>query len=63
VLVRNGNRVTGTAAQLAHISDCGGWDAFLQRVAETAIQNFAHAYNAALRRPALSVVRNPKGGE
>lgn len=63
VLIRNGRRVTGTAAQIAHISDRGGWDAFLQHVAETAIQNFAHAYNAAVQRPALTVVSSRKAGE
>lgn len=56
VLVRNNKRLTGTAAQLAHISECGGWDVFLQRVADQVINSFAQSYNEAARRPRLKAV-------
>jgi len=56
VLVRNNKRLTGTAAQLVHISECGGWDAFLQGVADQVIDNFAQSYNEAARRPRLQAV-------
>lgn len=35
----------GTAAQLAHISRMGGWDAFLGEVAQQVITNFVASYN------------------
>lgn len=63
VLVRNNRRVAGTAAQLAHISECGGWDAFLQRVAEKTLEGFAQTYNAAARRPRLALVPDQQCGK
>lgn len=39
----------GTAAQLAHISNMGGWDAFLEHVAGVVMDNFAASYNNAVR--------------
>lgn len=56
VLVRNNKRLTGTAAQLVHISECGGWDAFLQGVADQVIGSFAQTYNKAAHRPRLQAV-------
>jgi hypothetical protein len=56
ILVRNDKRLTGTAAQLAHISDCGGWDAFLENVAYQVVGSFVKTYNEAARRPNLHVV-------
>lgn len=56
VLVRNNKRLVGTAAQLAHISECGGWDVFLQSVAGRVIDSFAKSYNEAARTPRLRVV-------
>lgn len=56
VLVRNNKRLTGTAAQLVHISECGGWDAFLEGIANQVIGSFAQAYNDAARRPRLQAV-------
>lgn len=56
VVTRNKKRLTGTAAQIAHISECGGWDAFLRVVADQIVGNFAQAYNEAARRPRLYVV-------
>lgn len=62
VLVRNNKRLVGTAAQLAHISECGGWDVFLQSVAGRVIDSFAKSYNEAARTPRLRVVA-PDGEE
>ncbi len=56
VLIRNNKRITGTAAQLVHISECGGWDGFLQDVAHRVIDSFAQSYNEAARRPRLQAV-------
>jgi hypothetical protein len=56
VLVRNNRRLAGTAAQLVHISECGGWDAFLQGVADQVIVNFAQSYNKTAQRPRLQAV-------
>lgn len=56
VLVRDGRRLVGTAAQLAHISEAGGWNAFLTEVATTTLAQFADNYNAAARRPQLRPV-------
>lgn len=62
VLVRNNKRLVGTAAQLAHISECGGWDVFLQSVAGRVIDSFTKSYNEAARTPRLRVVA-PDGEE
>lgn len=56
VLVRNNKRLSGTAAQLAQISESGGWDAFLEGIAGRVIGSFAQAYNEAARRPRLQAV-------
>ncbi len=56
VLVKNNRRLTGTAAQLAHISECGGWDAFLHRVASQVLADFSQSYNESVRQPKLKVV-------
>jgi hypothetical protein len=56
VVVRKNKRLTGTAAQLVHISECGGWDAFLEGIADRVIGSFAQAYNDAARRPRLQAV-------
>lgn len=61
VLVRNRKRLTGTAAQLAHISECGGWDAFLHGVAKDVIDRFAQSYNEAARRPQLETIKDSTG--
>lgn len=45
-IVRGDRVLTGTSAQLAHISERGGWDAFLQA---TAIE-FVSFYNETARR-------------
>lgn len=56
-LVRNGRHLSGTSAQLAHISDSGGWDAFLEATAARAIAIFIDTYNARLAvSPVLRVV-------
>jgi len=60
-LVRNGRPLSGTSAQLAHISDRGGWDAFLKDTAAEAITIFIETYNVRLttqppERPHLRVV-------
>ena len=56
VVQPDGRRLTGTAAQLAHISRAGGWDSFLQQVAEATLQNFAANYNRMAKVPSLVVV-------
>lgn len=56
VLIRNNRRLTGTAAQLTHISECGGWDSFLKGVAEQVLDNFAKSYNDAAHRSRLQAV-------
>ncbi|RJG08720.1 hypothetical protein D3879_22850 [Pseudomonas cavernicola] len=53
---RNNKRLTGTAAQLVHISECGGWDAFLEKIADQVLCSFAQTYNDAARRPHLRVI-------
>lgn len=47
-LIRNGRHLSGTSAQLAHISDRGGWDAFLRETAAEAIATFIDTYNLKL---------------
>lgn len=60
-LIRNGRHLSGTSAQLAHISDRGGWDAFLKDTAAEAIAIFIETYHVRLtthppERPHLRVV-------
>jgi hypothetical protein len=57
VLTRNNTRLAGTAAQLAHISELGGWDAFLQSIAEDVVARYAQTYNAAASRASQVVAR------
>lgn len=45
VVMGDNKQLFGTAAQLAHISRMGGWDAFLQHVAREVIDSFADSYN------------------
>lgn len=50
LVVKRPNRdLKGTAAQLAHIANMGGWDAFLEHVAGVVMDNFAASYNNAVR--------------
>lgn len=60
VLVRNNKRLAGTAAQLAHISECGGWDAFLKKFACESVEYFVQTYNNEARRPSLKAVESTK---
>lgn len=53
--------LTGTAAQLRHISDRGGWDNFLTEFATEAVTDFAKEatkkYNEKASKPVLKVVK------
>lgn len=52
-------KLTGTAAQLAHIADMGGWDAFLEHVAGVVVDNFAASYNNAVRASHNAISARP----
>jgi hypothetical protein len=45
VVLTDAKPLYGTAAQLAHISRMGGWDAFLGQVAQQVITDFVASYN------------------
>lgn len=56
VVQPDGRRLTGTAAQIVHISRLGGWDSFLEGVARTTLENFAANYNRMAQAPSLTIV-------
>ena len=46
VLSNNGKTLSGTAAQLKYVSDNGGWDAYIEKVASDAAKiAVKHAFN------------------
>lgn len=51
----------GTAAQLKHISDSGGWDTFLEKFTAEIIDNFSKLavseYNKRQQRPKLRKIK------
>ncbi len=60
-IVHNGRELTGTSAQLAHIHNCGGWDAFMRETAAEAISLFIDTYHLRLEnqrvdKPDLRIV-------